>query len=134
MMTDPIADKLTRSRNAVAIERASVSMPYTRLKADIAAVLKEEGFIEELKVTGETPAEKQLHVYLKYGSDGEFLITEIKRQSRPGCRRYMNLDDLHHTRVRDGFGIAILTTPKGVMSDRKCRAERVGGELICTVY
>jgi small subunit ribosomal protein S8 len=131
-MTDPIADMLTRMRNALAIERSSVSMPYSRIKEGIAAVLKDEGFIEEYKVTGET--KKTLHVYLKYGPDGETIVNCLKRESKPGCRVYMSLPELKRTHVLDGLGIAILTTPRGVMSDRRCRQESVGGEILCTVY
>lgn len=131
-MTDPIADMLTRIRNALAIERASTSMPYSKIKEGIAAVLKEEGFIEDFKVTGDD--KKTLHVYLKYGPDGEVIVNKITRESKPGRRLYMNVQQLKRTHVQDGMGIAILTTPKGVMSDKACRREGVGGELICTVY
>ena len=131
-MTDPIADMLTRIRNALAIERDSVSMPYSKMKEGIALVLKSEGYIEEFKITGDD--KKTLHVYLKYGPDGEMIINQIKRESKPGCRRYMDVTELKRTRVQDGMGIAILTTPKGVMSDNCCRRQGVGGELICTVF
>lgn len=131
-MTDPIADMLTRMRNALAIERGATTMPYSRIKEGIAAVLKEEGFIEDFKVTGDD--KKTLHVYFKYGPDGEEIVHVIRRVSKPGCRRYMNLSQLVRSRVQDGLGIAVLTTPRGIMSDRQCRKERLGGEVLCTIY
>ncbi len=151
MMTDPIADMLTRIRNANAIERPAVDMPATRLKAAVAQVLKDEGFILDYQV-GQMAADEQgfptsfqplaegaalapkavLRVFLKYGPEGERIIRTIDRASRPGRRLYRKRTELRP--VLDGLGIAILSTSKGVMSDRRARAERVGGELLCTVY
>jgi small subunit ribosomal protein S8 len=146
MMTDPIADMLTRIRNAARIERQAVDMPSTKLKTRIAQVLKDEGFIIDYHVghlvegehgsefkPAEGPVSKPvLRVYLKYGPEGEKVIRHIERASRPGRRLYRRHDDLRP--VLDGLGIAILSTSKGVMSDRQARAQRLGGELLCTVW
>ena len=148
MMTDPIADMLTRIRNANEIERPAVDMPGTKLKAAIAQVLKEEGFIQDYQVGLITPdehghphfattddwskAKLVLRVFLKYGPECEKVIRHIQRSSRPGRRYYRGSKELK--RVLDGLGIAILTTSKGVMSDRQARAQKVGGEVLCTVW
>ena len=148
MMTDPIADMLTRLRNANRIERPVVEMPATKLKCRIAQVLKDEGYILDFQVgkyvaddqgqpaweSRETLAEPKtvLRVYLKYGPDGEKVIRHIQRASRPGRRLYRRATQLRP--VLDGLGIAILSTSKGVMSDRQARAQRLGGELLCTVW
>jgi len=148
MMTDPIADMLTRIRNANSIERTTAEMPATKLKVAVAQVLKDEGFILDYHV-GKYVADEQgnkefkqgaelrepkliLRVYLKYGDDGEKVIRHIARSSRPGRRYYQGKRELK--RVLDGLGIAILSTSKGVMSDRKARKEGVGGEVLCTVW
>jgi small subunit ribosomal protein S8 len=152
MMTDPVADMLTRIRNASAIERPFVEMPATNLKVAVAKVLLEEGFILGYR-TGkyaETKAEDGtthkdfkeveklteshvvLQVFLKYGPDGEKVIRHIERYSRPGRRVYQGYKDVR--RVLDGLGIAILSTSKGVMSDRQAKKEKVGGEVLCTVW
>lgn len=148
MMTDPIADMLTRIRNANATERPAVEMPATNLKRDIAQVLKDEGFVLDYQVgvyakddqghpvfqpTGEiTGGPTVLRVYLKYGPDGEKVIRHIQRASRPGRRLYRRSTQLKP--VLDGLGISILTTSKGVVSDRQARANKLGGEMICTVW
>ena len=148
MMTDPIADMLTRVRNANRIERAVVDIPATRLKRSIAKVLKEEGFIENYQVgqlgsgpQGQTEFQAQeaaqgkkaiLRVYLKYGPDGEKVIRYVQRASRPGLRIYRRHDQLKP--VLDGLGIAIVSTSRGVMSDRQARAQRLGGEVLCKVW
>lgn len=149
MMTDPIADMLTRIRNANEIERPIVEMPATKLKVALAKVLHEEGFIlgyqtgkyvdnaenghKEFKVV-ETLGEPHLilQVALKYGPDGEKVIRHIARYSKPGRRVYQGYKEVR--KVLDGLGIAILSTSKGVMSDRKAKAEKVGGEILCTVW
>jgi small subunit ribosomal protein S8 len=147
MMTDPIADMLTRIRNANRIERLAVEMPATRLKESVARVLKDEGFVIDYQV-GEfvpdaqgrpsftqtaTPKVKAvLRIYLKYGPEGERVIRHLERASRPGRRLYRRCGQLKP--VLDGLGIAILSTSKGVMSDRQARAQRLGGELLCTVW
>jgi len=148
MMTDPIADLLTRIRNANRIERPAVDIPATKLKANIVQVLKDEGFILDYQDGMMVPDEQGhpnfqaqgdfstpksvLRVYLKYGPEGEKVIRVIKRASRPGLRLYRRATQLRP--VLDGLGIAILSTNRGVMSDRRARAERVGGELLCTVW
>jgi len=146
MMTDPIADMLTRIRNANRIERPVVDMPGTKLKQRIAQVLKDEGFIIDYQVgkpAGEPgtatlraaePGEPKqiLRVFLKYGPEGEKVIRRIERASRPGRRLYRRHAELRP--VLDGMGISILSTSKGVMSDRQARAQQLGGELLCTVW
>jgi small subunit ribosomal protein S8 len=148
MMTDPIADMLTRIRNANRIERPAVDIPATRLKRNIAQVLKDEGFIIDYQV-GEVAAgdpaaadfqqsekiggpRSYLRVFLKYGPEGEKVIRHIERASKPGRRLYRRHQDLRP--VLDGMGIAIISTSRGLMSDRQARAQRLGGELICTVW
>jgi small subunit ribosomal protein S8 len=148
MMTDPIADMLTRVRNASRIERPTVDMPATNLKARIAQVLKDEGFILDYQLGKEvtddqghtqfrqvekiTEPHVLLRVYLKYGPEGERIIRRIQRASRPGRRLYRRHTELRP--VLDGLGIAILSTSRGVISDRQARAQRLGGELLCTVW
>ena len=130
-MTDPIADLLTRVRNAIHVRRREVSMPASRLRRDVADVLKREGFIEDWSVT---PGAVQglLTLRLKYGPDGELLIRSIRRDSKPGRRLYAGVADIG--RVLNGTGIAIYSTPAGVLSDRECRARRVGGERLATIW
>jgi len=143
MMTDPIADMLTRIRNANSIERPAAEMKATKLKANIAQVLKDEGFILDYQVgkyegpefkDGTKPGEpgSVLRVYLKYGPEGEKVIRSIRRSSRPGRRYYQGAKELK--KVLDGLGIAVLSTSKGVMSDRRARKEGVGGEVLCVVW
>jgi small subunit ribosomal protein S8 len=151
MMTDPIADMLTRIRNANDIERPFVEMAATKLKIAVAKVLLEEGFIlgfqtgkyVETKTEGSAQKEFQvieklgephliLQVYLKYGPDGERVIRHIERYSKPGRRVYQGYKDVK--RVLDGLGIAILSTSQGVMSDRQAKEKKVGGEVLCTVW
>jgi small subunit ribosomal protein S8 len=148
MMTDPIADMLTRIRNANRIERAAVDIPATELKRSIAQVLKDEGFISDYQV-GEATKDEQGHVtfeakegakgskavlrvYLKYGPEGEKVIRHVERASRPGLRLYRRHVQLRP--VLDGLGVSIVSTSRGVMSDRQARAQRLGGELLCTVW
>jgi len=130
-MTDPIADMLTRIRNAVRNKSKTVDMPSSTVKEAIAEVLKGEGFIGDFAV-GESAPSKTLRVYLKYGPDGEKVINEIERVSKPGRRVYVGADEI--PRVLDGLGIAILSTPVGIVSDRRSRQLNVGGELLCTVW
>jgi len=149
MMTDTLADMLTRIRNANRIERPAVDMPATRLKINVSKVLHEEGFVLGYHVGEMAPDEHGtptfqaseseaigpktiLRVYLKYGPDGEKVIRHLERASRPGRRLYRRSTQLRP--VLDGLGIAVLSTSKGVMSDRKARTERLGGELLCTVW
>ena len=133
MMTDPVADMLTRIRNAIAAEKQAVNMPYSRLKRDIAKIMRREGYIEIFKESGEG-THRMLRDYLRYGPDGERVINSIKRVSKPGRRVYNRADDLAKQRVLNGLGVAILSTPKGVMSDRECRKENVGGEVLCEIW
>ena len=131
MMTDPIADMLTRIRNANSIGRKTVDMPASRMRVGIANVLKDEGFIESYTVEAAKPA-SILHVQLRYGVDGEKVIRSIIRVSKPGRRAYASLKELKP--VLRGQGINVLSTPKGVISDRKARELGVGGELLAEVY
>lgn len=128
-MSDPIADMLTRIRNAQQAQKGSVTMPSSKLKVAIANVLKDEGYIESY-VVRENAGKPELDVELKYYA-GRPVIERIERVSRPGLRIYKGSDDL--PRVMNGLGVAIVSTPKGVMTDRAARASRVGGEVICVV-
>lgn len=128
-MQDPLADMLTRVRNAQQAKLANVSMPCSKIKVSVAAVLKDEGYIDDYSATEETKA--TLTIELKY-QDGRPVIEEIKRISRPGLRRYKRKNDI--PLVRAGLGIVILSTNRGVMSDRAARAAGLGGELLCSVF
>ena len=128
-MTDPVADMLTRIRNAQMAEKPAVAMPASKLKVAIAKVLKDEGYIEDFAIR-ELEGKKTLDVGLKYYA-GRPVIERIERVSKPGLRIYRGKDDL--PRVMNGLGIAIVSTPKGVMTDRAARASNVGGEVLCLV-
>jgi len=128
-MSDPIADMLTRIRNAQMVQKVSVAMPASKLKAAIAEVLKAEGYIEDFAVRGE-PSKPQLDIALKYYA-GKPVIEHIERVSRPGLRVYKGCHDIPN--VMNGLGVAIVTTPKGVMTDRKARQSGIGGEVLCYV-
>jgi small subunit ribosomal protein S8 len=128
-MCDPIADMLTRIRNAQAADKVSVTMPSSKLKVAIAAVLKDEGYIEDFAVR-ENAGKPQLDVGLKYYA-GRPVIERIERVSRPGLRQYRGTKDI--PKVLNGLGVAIVSTPKGVMTDKKARAAGVGGEVLCIV-
>lgn len=129
-MSDPIADMLTRIRNAQLAEKASVSMPSSKLKVAIAAVLKDEGYIDDFAVRKFEDGKSALEIGLKYYA-GRPVIERIERVSKPGLRIYKGAEDI--PRVMNGLGVAIVSTPKGVMTDRKARASRVGGEVLCIV-
>ncbi len=131
MMTDPIADMLTRIRNANSIRRGAVRMPASKMKVGIAEALKAEGFIESYEVEAGKPS-SELVVNLRYGPDGERVIRHIERVSKPGCRVYSGATEI--PRVIRGLGMFVLSTPKGVVSDRTARQENVGGEILCKVY
>ena len=149
-MTDTIADMLTRVRNANQVERPAVDMPATKLKAGIARVLREEGFILDYQVGKSVPDDHghstftevpeseigagklTLRVYLKYGAEGEKVIRMIRRDSRPGRRVYLAKRELG--RVLDGQGTRVLSTSHGVMSDRQAKSKNLGGEVLCTVW
>ena len=130
MMTDPIADMLTRIRNANAIRMRKVAMPASKLRLAIAKVLEEEGYIAGFEVTEAKP-QSSIELTLKYGQDGERVIRAIDRVSKPGRRVYTSIKDLGQ--VLRGLGIYVLSTPKGVVSDRKARELHVGGEILCRV-
>jgi small subunit ribosomal protein S8 len=130
MMTDPIADMLTRIRNAVRIERPLVDMPVSKLRRGIAQVLRDEGFIWDFEEIDTVPTHT-LRLHLKYGPNGERLMTRINRVSKPGCRVYRGYRDLKP--ILGGMGIQILSTPKGVVSDRRARAEKLGGEVLALI-
>jgi small subunit ribosomal protein S8 len=131
MMTDPVADMFTRLRNANSIGRKLVPMPASRLKVGIAEVLKSEGFISNYEVEPGEPS-STLKVQLKYGPDGEKVIRSIERVSKPGRRVYMGAKEIKP--VLRGLGIYVLSTPRGVVSDRVARELNVGGEILCKVY
>ena len=130
-VTDPIADMLTRIRNANSANKATVSMPSSKKLVEIARVIYEEGFIEGYTVEDTMP-QKTLHIPLKYGPKKAKVINGIRRISKPGLRKYAGVKDL--PRVRGGLGTAIVSTSKGVMTDRDCRANGVGGEIIAFVW
>ena len=130
-LTDPVADFLTRIRNAHRARHQKLDVPASRLKAEIARILKEEGYIANYKPAEEN-GQKVIRVYLKYGPNNEAVIRDLKRVSRPGCRVYLGKDEIR--RVQGGLGISIMTTPKGVMTGRQARREGVGGEILCEVW
>lgn len=130
-MTDPIADMLTRIRNAVRNDREHVEIPASKIKRGIAEVLKREGFINDYEaVPGDVQG--KLRLALKYGPDGEPVIERIQRESKPGRRVFTPVAEI--ARVRNGIGISIYTTSAGVLSDRECREKNVGGEMLATVW
>lgn len=131
MMTDPVADMLTRIRNAVQEGKLHAVIPSSGTKLAIAEVLKREGFIEGFEII-EKPAQNDVRVELKYGPAGERVITHIERVSKPGRRIYKGVSDLKP--VLRGLGIAVVSTSKGVLSDREAREARVGGEVLCRVW
>ena len=130
-MTDPIADLATRIRNALRIRRHDVDVPHSKLKAAICDVLKREGYLRDFSVASEDGF-PVLKVALKYGPDGEQVLQSIARVSKPGCRVYRNWRE--HEPVLRGMGITVLTTTKGVLSDREARARKLGGEVLLEVH
>ena len=128
-MQDPLADMLTRIRNAQMAEKSVVSMPSSTLKVAVAKVLKDEGYIADYQISSEI--KPLLSIELKY-FEGRSVIEEVKRVSRPGLRQYKSSDDL--PKVRGGLGVSIVSTNKGVMTDRAARAAGIGGEVLCTVF
>ena len=130
-LTDPVADLLTRIRNAVSARQQKLDVPASKLKMEIARILKEEGYISNFKATEEN-GRKVLRVYLKYSSNNDAAITNLARVSRPGCRVYVGHTEI--PRVLGGLGINILTTPKGVMTGRQARRSGIGGEILCEVW
>ena len=132
MHQDPIADMLTRIRNANALNHEKVSMPSSKMKVGIATILLSEGFINNFKETKDKDGKKTLVIELKYGSNGERVITGLKRISKPGLR--VTADSKHIPSVLRGLGIAIISTSKGLLTDKACRQANVGGEVICYVW
>ena len=130
MMTDPIADMLTRMRNALMSGAPNCVVPGSRLKVAILDTLKREGFIGNYEVAAHGPR-SAVNIEFRFGPDGERVITSLNRFSKPGCRRYRGCGEL--PKVRGGLGIAVVSTNQGVLSDRECRQRRVGGEVLCTV-
>ena len=131
MMTDPIADLLTRIRNAVYVEHPHVDVPTSKVKRGVADVLKREGYIWDWKEVEATPA-SHLRIELKYGPNGERVIQRIRRVSKPGSRVYSKAKDLRP--VLNGLGISIVSTSNGVLSDREARQRNLGGEVLCEVW
>jgi len=130
-LTDPVADMLTRIRNAISARHQKVDIPASKLKLEIARILKEEGYVSNFKAT-EEEGHKILRIYLKYSNNNEAVISNVNRVSRPGCRVYVRRTEI--PRVLGGLGINILTTPRGVMTGSTARKENVGGELLCQVW
>jgi small subunit ribosomal protein S8 len=129
-LSDPIADMLTRIRNAARINKSEVNIKASNICEGIAAVLKKEGYIEDCDRIDDG-RQGILRITLRYDSDGKSIINDIKRISKPGCRIYLSVEKLPH--VLAGMGIAVISTSRGVMSDRSCREANVGGEILCTV-
>jgi len=130
-MTDPIADMLTRIRNGAAVKKPKVDVPASKVKASIADVLKREGFIKGYDVVLDG-VRGVIRVQLKYDEDGASAITSIQRESKPGRRQYRSVTEV--PKILGGLGIAVMSTSKGVLSDREARSQKVGGELLCSVY
>ena len=130
-MNDPISDMLTRIRNAARALHSTPEMPYSKMKESIAAILKQEGYISEFSIDGNTAALKSLTVKLKYQGK-KSVIEGIERVSTPGLRRYVGSDAI--PRVRGGLGVAIVTTSEGLMTDAQARRKNIGGELVCYVW
>lgn len=131
MTTDPIADMLTRVRNAIHARQQRVDMPSSTLKGEIARILKEEGYISNYKVATEGK-KRVLKIFLRYGTDGQSAITALARVSRPGRRVYVGASEI--PKVQGGLGINILTTPRGLMTGKSARKASMGGELLCELY
>ena len=130
-LTDPVADFLTRVRNAIRARHQKVDVPASKLKLELARILKEEGYISNFKST-EEDGHKILRIYLKYGANNEAAMSKLERVSKPGCRVYVGHSEI--PRVLGGMGINILTTPRGVMTGRQARKEGVGGEVLCQIW
>lgn len=126
-MTDPIADLLTRIRNGNMASKASIDIPFSKIKGELVRILKAEGYIKAYAAS-----EGNLRIYLRYTEEGERIIREITRISKPGCRVYRGKEEL--PRVLNGLGIAIISTSKGMLTDREARLANVGGEVVCTVW
>ena len=132
MTTDPIADMLTRIRNAAKARHPRVDLPASKLKVEIARILKDEGYLATYKVVDENKTKKSLRLFLRYPPDRRSVITDLRRVSRPGCRRYVGKTEIRA--VVGGMGISILSTPRGVMTGNAAKKAGVGGELLCEVW
>ncbi|MEK6777801.1 MAG: 30S ribosomal protein S8 [bacterium] len=130
-MTDPIADMLTRIRNAVKAQKEETDIPSSEIKIEIAKILKEEGFIKNFKVLKDSP-QGAIRISFKKMEGNESVIHGIDRVSKPGMRVYVKVNDV--PKIKNGLGVAILSTPRGVITDRQCRKEHVGGEVLCSVW
>jgi len=130
-MSDPISDLLTRIRNAIQVNRDSVRIPYSKLKAHMMDVLKKEGYIRNYEIIEENN-KRDLLVYIKYADNGASVINKLKRISKSGCRNYKHSDEIKP--VLNGLGIYVVTTNKGVLSDRECREQKIGGEVLCEIW
>jgi len=130
-LTDPVADMLTRIRNALGARHQKVDVPASKLKLEIARILKEEGYVSNFKAT-EEEGHRVIRIYLKYDNNNDAVISNVARVSRPGCRVYVRRTEI--PRVLGGMGINILTTPRGVMTGRQARKQGLGGELLCEVW
>ena len=131
-MTDPVADMLTRIRNACGSKHRRVDIPASKLKLEIARLLKENNFIQDYKTVASVEGRPLLRVVLKYAQGGQPVIRELRRVSSPGLRKYVAVTEI--PRVRNGLGVAILSTSKGLMTDREARSQRTGGELLALVW
>src|SRR5688500_6991699 len=131
-MTDPIADMLTRIRNACGAKHRRVDMPGSKMKVEIARILKDNNFIQDFRTLEEENGRRTLRVVLKYAQGGQPVIRELKRVSTPGLRKYVGVSEI--PRVRNGLGMAILSTSQGLMSDRQARQARTGGEILALVW
>jgi len=131
VLTDPVADMLTRIRNANMAEKKVVQMPHSRMKSEIARILKAEGFIKDYTVENDG-GKSMLNVFLKYTMDREPVIQGLRRISKPSCRKYVNANEL--PRVLGGIGLAILSTSSGVVTDNEAREKNIGGEVLCYVW
>ena len=131
-VTDPIADLLARVRNAAAAQKTEMFVPYSKIKSEIIRILKEEGYISTYKLVEENKVRKTLRLFLKYTPDKRSVITDLKRISKPGSRRYTGSSEIRP--VFGGMGISIVTTPKGVMTGRSARRAHIGGEVLCEVW
>jgi small subunit ribosomal protein S8 len=130
-MTDPIADMLTRIRNAGIARHEKVDIPASKLKSSIAQILLDEGYVKSYKLL-EDDKQGMIRIYLKYGPDKKSIISGLRRVSRPGCRRYVTKDEL--PRIRGGYGSAVISTSRGILTSVQCRREQVGGEVLCYVW
>jgi len=130
-LTDPVADMLARIRNAITSRHQKVDIPASKLKLEIARILKEEGYVSNFKAT-EEEGHKVIRIYLKYDNNYDAVISNVARVSRPGCRVYVRRTEI--PRVLGGMGINILTTPRGVMTGRQARKQGLGGELLCEIW